>query len=673
MRTHVLFAALFAAPALADDPPVVAKPDAFETLVNPSCSHCVDEAKRRADELRPGDPVLAWTRGYSDGGAIPVRFFLAPHRVISDSYGVFVYDPDAGFARGFAPSYRFKFHGWRNGVMVMRHDDGTLYSCLSGVAFDGPRKGDRLPVVPTINTTWGDWVREYPGAVAYHMFDKYRPVELPKEANPDSVKSRPAKTDPRLKAEDLVLGVRVGDKTKAYPLARFAATGPKADDVGGTPIVLFGKVTGEVAAYRPVASPPRKYRAPRPDKDGVSPPDPGTPPAGGADLKPRTLTGFKDSKVGPLDRDTTSEWDVAGRCVRGELKGWTLEPVDAVVCKWFAWSAEYPDTEVFGDGQGAKPAAVKEVAGTAEFLRLLPKPFATVKAVDATARTVTLLADGEAEPKTWPLEPDAEVKVGGWWGRLDQFRPGDRVWAWLKLDRKKAPVSVVMLADEVTEFDMHGGLRRTAKPKFTAEEVDAKRTAQKAWLRRRWVADGLPGTLTFHHVFSGELELALDHEAMRWSRSLKAGDAVSLRADPPIKAVVKAVTPWRERTVLRLVVGELESADLKIGQRLALTMTPPAAEVDASPYPPDLDRPRTRAERVEWFLASTYCTCGVSKDVCTGHFYTLASCNPNACGMPNARREKVGKLIDRGLTDRQVFDELLKDSGPLLLRPHLMP
>src|SRR5439155_25298873 len=132
----LLPAALLAAPAFGADPPVVAKPDAFETLVNPNCSHCVDEAKRRAAELRPNDPVLAWTRGYSDGGAIPVRFFLNRYRVISDSYGVFVYDPDAGFTRGFAPSYQFRFHGWRNGVMVMRHADGTLYSCLSGVAFD---------------------------------------------------------------------------------------------------------------------------------------------------------------------------------------------------------------------------------------------------------------------------------------------------------------------------------------------------------------------------------------------------------------------------------------------------------------------------------------------------------------------------------------------------------
>ncbi len=136
---------------------------------------------------------------------------------------------------------------------------------------------------------------------------------------------------------------------------------------------------------------------------------------------------------------------------------------------------------------------------------------------------------------------------------------------------------------------------------------------------------------------------------------------------------MKSAAPWRERTVLRLVVAELESADLKIGQRLALKMTPPADTVGASVYPPDLGRERTKAERIEWFLASTYCTCGVSKDICTGHFYTLASCNPNGCGMPNSRRDDLAKLIDKGMTDRQIFDDLLKESGRLLLRPHLKP
>jgi hypothetical protein len=189
-RTLSLVPLLLAGAALAADPvkepPLVVKPDALQTLVNPNCSHCRDEAKRRAGELRDDDRVLCWTRGYSDGGAVPFRFFLNAYPVISDSYGVFVHDADAGFARGFAPSYLFRFHGWRNGVMVLRHKDGTLYSALSGVAFDGPKKCTRLTPIPTLVSDWGFWLERYPHAVAYHMFDKYKPVELPAAANRDA-------------------------------------------------------------------------------------------------------------------------------------------------------------------------------------------------------------------------------------------------------------------------------------------------------------------------------------------------------------------------------------------------------------------------------------------------------------------------------------------------------
>ena len=160
---------------------------------------------------------------------------------------------------------------------------------------------------------------------------------------------------------------------------------------------------------------------------------------------------------------------------------------------------------------------------------------------------------------------------------------------------------------------------------------------------------------------------------MRWARSLSRGDTVHIQADPPIKAVVKAVTPWRERTQLRLVVGELAAADLKPGDRVFVKMTPPSQAVLGSPYPPDIGRPRTTDERIEWFLASTYCTCKVRGDICTGHFYTLSSCNPNGCAAPNETRRQVRELIDKGLTDREIWDALLKDKGPLLLAPHLLP
>lgn len=744
----VLLAGVFAfAQDKKAEPILIAKPNAFKTLVNPNCSHCVDEAKRRKDELKDSDPVLCWTRGYSDGGAIPLRFFLNTYRVISDSYGVFVYDPDAGYARGFAASYNFEFHGWRNGVMVMKDKtDDTIFSCLSGVAVEGKRKGERLTPIPTIETTWGEVMRRNPNAVAYHMFENYTPSELPTKSNEDSVRSQLAKVDPRLKPDDLVFGVRVGNKTRAYPLGSGSGGGAwEPDMLNREKFVVLSHRGGPFAAYKPVASQPRKWKAPKPDRNGVSPPDEGEPQPDGKEVGIKLIV-FRNF-LGGVDGGG-SEWGVDGRAMNGDLKGWTLEPVESVVCKWYAWVAEYPDTEVAGEKKPDEPkspevgAKDKPVAGTAEFLRLLPKPFGVVKAVDAKARTVSLLLDGEKTAKVWPVEPDAEVWVNGFWGRLDQFKPDDKVWVWLKLDRKKNPVAVAMIADELSEQMIHNlswkvkevdwkgteymlvsyknqltlerngevkkfewvdltpvdkelkavylvpepefeqrrwddtgpiHIRAMKLPWITTDGLEKRRSAQQLHLRKLWRDLGLPGTLTFHHVFSGELGVMLDHEAMRWGRSLKEGDSVELTADPPIKAVVKAVTPWRERTNVRLVVGELESSELKAGQRIGVKMKWPAKEVDESPYPPDLDRKRTTDERVEWFLASTYCVCGVGKDTCTGHFYTLASCNPNGCGAPQATRDEIRGMIEKGKSDKDIWDALVKDRGSLMTRPHLKP
>ena len=199
--------------------------------------------------------------------------------------------------------------------------------------------------------------------------------------------------------------------------------------------------------------------------------------------------------------------------------------------------------------------------------------------------------DGEKVAKVWPIEPDAEIKITGWWGRLEQLKVGNRVWVWLKLNRQKQPVAVCMIADEPSEQDIHGntlevsgveGVRVTFKTKKQPDRTlgwtmgeplpkvgdklfvqsagtqvrwaapeggfAEKRAAQQAELRKRWESEGLPGTISIQHTFSGELEVLIDHEGTRWARSLVRGETVHIQAEPPIKAVVKSVAPWRERT-----------------------------------------------------------------------------------------------------------------------------
>lgn len=726
----------------ADEPPCCPKTivasDRFPTLVNPNCSHCVDEAKRRGSELTPTDTVLCWIRGYSEGGAIPFRFFLNPYPVISDSYGSFVSDPYAGFARAYGPWYHYRFHGWHGGVMLIKDTkDGTIYSALSGVAREGPKKGTRLKAIPSLVTNWGDWLQQYPQAVAYHLYPKYQPVDvLPIDAE-QAAKSR-GKTDERLPEAMKVLGVYTGKSAKAYPLSLISEKQLLHDAVDGmNMIILWQAATGTAAAYLPIASPPGKYKAPHPNKDGISPIEPLP-----KELREeRTLTlrhqpDEKNKNAPYVDAETHSRWDVTGRAVSGKLKGWTLQWLDSVQVKWFAWAMEYPETAIYGQSEKPATAAattpiesskklneqVKAISGTAEFLKSVPKRMAKVVQVDVKKHTITLVVDADVssrqpsantnkevkptEPEqvfyhtipgekiivvppsklttrlpspyrrkidsdgeqTWPLTSDAEIKHHGWWGRLDQFHAGDRVWVWFKTNRQGQPVAISMLMDEKSANDMHGT--------GDLAVLEPLRQAQRQYLRTRWSHEGIPGTLTFTHLFNGELDVVLDHETMRWARSLKTGTEVQLISpenQPPINGLVKFVQPQRERTLARLVVNGKDQADLKIGDRVHVKMPTPPASIEKSPYPPDIDNQRTKDERIEWFLASIYCTCGVDKDTCTGHVYTLSCCNPNGCGMPNDMRKKLGVLIDQGLTDRAIFDQLLKIHGPLLVKQHLKP
>ena len=226
----VMLAALAAGPTDGPEPISVFRPEMFETLINPACSHCIDESRRKAGALRDDDRVLAWIRGKYDGGAIPYRWFLVPYRVISDTYGVFVYDADADFVRGYPASLDYRFHGWRNGVMVMRHTDGTLFDCLTGLAFDGPRKGEQLTPIPTIESDWGPWLKANPGTVAYAMVSKFQPQAIPVNCSWPNLARLGLEPDARLGAEERVFGLTIDGTSRAWPLKSF---GEAAGDQNG--------------------------------------------------------------------------------------------------------------------------------------------------------------------------------------------------------------------------------------------------------------------------------------------------------------------------------------------------------------------------------------------------------------------------------------------------------
>src|SRR3989475_6227040 len=125
---------------------LIARPGLFQSLTEPPCSYCSTE--NRKGFVGENERVLAWIRGAHNGGALLLRHFIAAPRVINDTYGLFFYDPDGGYASAFRKDYGYEFYGWRGGVMAVKSKDGTLWSALTRIAVEGAQKGQRLRSIP---------------------------------------------------------------------------------------------------------------------------------------------------------------------------------------------------------------------------------------------------------------------------------------------------------------------------------------------------------------------------------------------------------------------------------------------------------------------------------------------------------------------------------------------
>lgn len=304
---------------------LLARPGLFKPLTEPPCSYC--STQNRKNLIRPEDRVVAWLRGAHNGGAIPLRHFLAAPRVINDTYGLFFYDADGGYVSAFKKDYGYEFYGWRGGVMVVRGKDGTLWSALTGQAFEGPQKGKRLERIPSTVTDWGHWLMLHPESTAYDLFDgkKYPSGKLPTRMSAEARRNL-GSVDPRLNELALVMGVEAGGETKAFPIDPAKERACFTDTVGGQPVAVFW--------YGPTQS-------------AVT---------WSARLDDRTLT-FRADPVSPetapfKDKETGTRWTLAGRGVDGPLKGRELTWVNSLQCRWYAWAAEYPATAVYSTPPG---------------------------------------------------------------------------------------------------------------------------------------------------------------------------------------------------------------------------------------------------------------------------------------------------------------------------------
>ncbi len=202
--------------------------------------------------LRDDDAVLGIVRG-GVACAYPIRI-LNWHEVVNDRFDheavVVTFCPLCGTGVAFdgridGRALRFGVSGllYNSDVLLYDRQTQSLWSQLLGQAISGPMKGRRLTMLPLTHTTWADWRRNHPatrvlstntGQTRPYARDPYAVYESNEEIL-FPVAFRAAGYHPK----ERVLGVRIGERTKAYPFVELGKSdGVVSDRIGDTALTI---------------------------------------------------------------------------------------------------------------------------------------------------------------------------------------------------------------------------------------------------------------------------------------------------------------------------------------------------------------------------------------------------------------------------------------------------
>ena len=227
----------------------------------PALSDPEHVAMDSCDRLEDDDRVVGMVVG-GEARAYPLRVLLY-HEIVNDNIGgtpvAIVYcplcDSITAVDRRLDDVVReFGVSGLlvNSNVLLYDRSDDSLWSQVGLTAISGPNAGRSLPHLPWEITTAAAWRTRHPDSTVMSFETGY---DRDYERNPyptyfssaDALLFPVANEDDRLQRRDLVVGIRLGDTTRAYPVAtiRNAPDGIVRDSIEGEPIVLSAGPDGE--------------------------------------------------------------------------------------------------------------------------------------------------------------------------------------------------------------------------------------------------------------------------------------------------------------------------------------------------------------------------------------------------------------------------------------------
>ncbi len=224
---------------------------------------------------------------------------------------------------------RLNFHlvGVNNQNFIMEDEQtGTWWQQITGEAIQGPLKGEFLEPMPYDTVSFEIWRSENPKgrvlAVEEGRLNNYASADWAERMQNTRV-PRQLIPDGDLGPRDLVVGIDINGRAKAYPLKSLQEQTPISDRIGDARILLAVAADGKsVRAYSRVVD--------------------------GTELELYAVAGADPPAF--FDAGSGSQFDFRGVAVSGPLEGHHLERIDSITEFWFDWHEYHKDTAVYRAG-----------------------------------------------------------------------------------------------------------------------------------------------------------------------------------------------------------------------------------------------------------------------------------------------------------------------------------
>ena len=152
-----------------------------------------------------------------------------------------------------AHTYTFQVSGklWRNSFIMEDRETSTSWSHVTGRALDGPGRGAQLQALPSVQTTWAEWVEAHPETDVLKKSEEVLSSHYEKYfSDPERMGLFRAQwLTGKMPGKTLIWGATVGTHAVAVTDEALADGSEIRVDLGGTPVVVKKGPDGGVRAF----------------------------------------------------------------------------------------------------------------------------------------------------------------------------------------------------------------------------------------------------------------------------------------------------------------------------------------------------------------------------------------------------------------------------------------